>query len=188
VLVDKKLNMTQQCALAACKTNHILDCLIRSVARSLREVILPCYSALESCVQLRRPQHRKDMDLLEWVQGRITKIIRMIEQLSCEKRLKELGLFSLQKRRLRGDLIATFQYLKGVYKKAGEGHFTRAWSNRTRGNGFKLKEGKFRLDIRKKFVNMRVVRHWKRLSREVIYAPSPQLFKVRLDRALSNLV
>jgi len=84
------------------------------------------------------------MDLLEWIQRRATKVIRGLEHLCYEEKLRELGLFSLQKRRLQGDLIATFQYLKGVYKKAGEGFFTRAGSDRTRGNGFKIKEGRFR--------------------------------------------
>jgi len=78
-------------------------------------------------------------------------MITRMEQLSCEERLRGLGLFSLEKRRLWGDLIAAFQYLKGAYKKAGEELYTRAWSDRIRGNGFKLEEGRFRLDIRKKF-------------------------------------
>ncbi|KFQ41014.1 hypothetical protein N332_02140, partial [Mesitornis unicolor] len=55
-------------------------------------------------------------------------------------------------------------------------------------NGFKLEEGRFRLDIRKKFFIVRVVRHWHRLPREAVDAPSLEVFKARLDRALSNLV
>jgi len=71
-------------------------------------------------------------------------MIRGMEHLSSEERLRELGLFSLEKRRLRGDFTVAFQYLKEAYKKAGEGLFTRAGRDRTRGNGFNLKEGKFR--------------------------------------------
>jgi len=61
-------------------------------------------------------------------------------------------------------------------------------SDRTRGNGSKLKEGRFRLDIMKKFFTMRVVNHWNRLLREAVDAPSLEVFKARLDGALSNLV
>jgi len=87
VLVNKKLNMTQQCALAAQKVSHILGHIKSSMASRLREVILPLYSALmrphlESCIQLWSPQHRKDMEMLEQVQSMATKMIRGLEHLS----------------------------------------------------------------------------------------------------------
>jgi len=76
---------------------------------------------------------------------------------------------------------------EGAYREDGEGLFTRVWSDRTRGNGSKLKEGRFRSDIRKKFFPMRVVRPWPRLPREAVAAPSLAVLKARLDGALSNL-
>jgi len=115
-------------------------------------------------------------------------MIRGLEHLSCEDRLSELGLFSPDKRRLWRHLVAAFQYLKGAYKKDGDKLFSRACCNRTRGNDFKLKEGRVRPDVRNKFLMMRMVKCWNGLPREVIDAPSLETFKVRLDRALSNLV
>ncbi|PKU39452.1 hypothetical protein llap_10238 [Limosa lapponica baueri] len=115
-------------------------------------------------------------------------MIRGLEHHSYEERLKELGLFSVEKTRCQGDLITAYQYLKGAYRKDGEGLFIRECSDRVRGNGFKLKEGRFILDIRKKFFSVRVMRYRNRLSREVVDAPSVEVFKARLDGALSNLV
>jgi len=122
------------------------------VASRWRELILPLYSALvrsylESCIQLWRPHDKKDMDLLEWVQRRATKVIRGLEHLFYKERLRYLGLFSLEKRRVWGDRMAAFQCLKGAYRKDGEYIFSRACCDRTRSNGFKLWGSRFRLDI-----------------------------------------
>jgi len=140
----------------------------------------------EYCLQLCSRQHKNAMDLLERVQRRATKMIRGMEHLSYKEKLRELVLFNLEKRRVWGDLTGAFQYLKGAYKKAREGVFTRACSDGTRVNGFKLKEGRFRLDITKKCFTIRAVRH--RLPREAVDAPSPEVFKASLDGPLGNLV
>jgi len=97
-------------------------------------------------------------------------------------------MLSLEKRRFQGDLTVAFQYLKQAYKKAGVELLIMVCGDRTSSNGLKLKEGRFRLDVRKKFLSLRVVRPWHRLPGEAVAAPSPAVLKARLDGTLSNLV
>ncbi|KAK4808069.1 hypothetical protein QYF61_025066 [Mycteria americana] len=162
--------------------NRILGCIKSSVASRSREVILPLYSTLVRLhLGVLRPAPEPSAQERHGAVGEgpqeATKMIRGMEHLSYEDRLRESGLFSLEKRRLREELIAACQYLKGAYKKDGDELFSRAFSNRTRGDGFKLKEGRFRLDIRKKFFTMSVVKYRPRLPREVVDAPSLETFK-----------
>ena len=114
-------------------------------------------------------------------------VIKGLEHLSYEERLRELGLFSLEKRRLWRDLIEVFQYLKGAYKQEWDQLFAQSDSDRQAGMALKYK-GRFRLDNRQRFFTRRVMRQWNRLPREVVNAPSLEAFKARLNGILGSLI
>jgi len=108
---------------------------------------------------------------------------RGLEHLRYEDRLREL----VDQKALRRP-YSSLPVPEGAYRKPGEGLFIGAGSDWTRGNGFKLEEGRFRLDSKKKFLTVRVVKHWNSLPSELVDDHSLEAFKARLDGAVSNLV
>ncbi|KAJ7405755.1 rna-directed dna polymerase from mobile element jockey-like [Willisornis vidua] len=146
----------------------------------------------QQCTQVAKKfwvsQFRKDIEVLEQVQRRATRLVKGLEHKSYKEQLRELDFVSLEKRSLRGDLIALFNYLKGVCSQVMICLFSQATSNRKRGHSLKLHPRSFRLDIRKKFFTKRVIGHWNVLLRELLQSLSMGVFKERLDVALGAIV
>ena len=142
---------------------------------------------LEYAVQFWSPSQKKDIERLEAVQARATKLIPSIRHLSYHKRLERLNLFSLEKRRLRGQLIETFKILKGVNKVDMNSLFTLK-DNYTRSNGWKLELKRFNTTQCGNFFTYKIASYWNRLPADVVNSSTVSQFKNRLDKVLDMLI
>src|SRR5215467_11751771 len=187
LLVDNNVKFSSQCSVATKKANCILGLIRRNIAHKSKEVILRLYKSLvrphlEYCIQVWSPYLKKDIELLEKVQRRATKMISELRHLSYEQRLNRLGLITLEKRRIRGDFMQAFKIIKGIDKVDYTRFFTLNVDRRTRGHRYKLIKKRTKLAMRKNFFSQRVVSAWNKLPDRVVEVNSVNAFKNELDR------
>ena len=184
--ISADMKVSEQCGIAAAKGNQILGLIRRNIVYKEKELIIPLYKTivrphLEYCIQTWRPYRKKDIDMLERVQRRATKMIPKLRNISYEMRLKECGLTTLETRRLRGDQIEVFKILNGYENIDRNIFFTVKEERRTRGHGVTLAKKQCRLDIRKFTFSQRTVNEWNRLSADCVGASSVNIFKNKID-------
>ena len=191
VIVSYDLRPREQCINARNKANRVLGFIARSVTNKTAEVILRLYLALvrphlDYAVQFWSPYYRMDINRLESIQRRMTKMICGMRNLSYEERLKRLNLHSLERRRVRGDLIEVYKWIMGLNKGDLNKILIVSEQSRTRSNGYKLDKFRFRKEIGRNWFTNRVVDEWNGLSEHVVGADSISCFKRRLDKFMDE--
>ena len=184
--ISADMKVSEQCGIAAAKANQILGLIRRNIVYKEKELIIPLYKTivrphLEYCIQAWRPYRKKDIDMLERVQRRATKMIQKLRNISYEMRLKECGLTTLETRRLRGDQIEVFKILNGYENIDRNIIFTVKEERRTREHGVALAKKQCRLDFRKISFSQRIVNEWNKLSADCVGARSVNMFKNKID-------
>ena len=192
VVISQNLKFSQQCNEAVSKANRMLGFINRNFTFKNKEIVLPLYNSivrphLEYAVQFWDPYLNKDIVKLESVQRRATKLIPQLRNKNYDERLKDLDLFSLTKRRLRGKLIECFKMLNGFSIIETENLFTMAPDLPTRGNGRKLRGHRVNLDSTKYFFTNDIVDKWNSLPNDVVNSTSIDMFKSKLDRHLLTM-
>jgi hypothetical protein len=187
VVISDDFKFTKQCIEACKKANKVLGFIYRNFDHKSKDIILPLYKSLvrphlEYAIQFWNPYFVKDIEILEQVQKRATKLIPGMRTIPYEMRLKILGLQTLKTRRLRGDLLEVFKILNNYENLNYEDLFTLNNDGRTRNNGFKLRVKRFKSNIAKNFFTYRIANDWNTLPAEVVNSTSINMFKNRIDK------
>ena len=191
VTTSSDLKPSLQCSEVVKKANKVIGLIGRSFEYKSKDTILTLYNSLvrpllEYCVQAWCPYYQKDIEKLERVQRRVTKMVPSLRNKTYGDRLKELNLFSLTQRRLRGDLIQVFKIIKGIDNIDCSKYFTLDLSNYTRGNGCKIVGKPFNSHESKNSFFHRTVNLWNGLPRDVIDCNTVEAFKLRLDKYFAS--
>ncbi len=190
VLVHSNLKVSEQCTKVVKSANRILGMINRSFVYKSSNTILTLYKSLvrphlEYCVQAWCPHLRKDIDLLEKVQRRATRLIKELRGTSYEERLVKLGLTTLENRRLRGDMIEVFKIIKGFDNVPVNTLFELS-SCSLRGHSLKLYKDSFKTNIGKFSFANRVIQDWNNLPDDVVSSNTINTFKNRFDRHIRS--
>ncbi|XP_051876029.1 RNA-directed DNA polymerase from mobile element jockey isoform X1 [Pristis pectinata] len=191
VLVQNTLKVNHQVGSVVKKVNAMLAVISKGIVYKSKEVLMRLYGALvrphlEYCAQFWAPHLRKAVLTLERVQRRFTRMIPGMKGLTYEERFLALGLYSLEYRRMRGDLIATFKILIGKDRVNVARLFPLVGESRTRGHNLRIRRYSFKTEMRKNFFSQRVVNLWNSLPRTAVEAGSVGVFKEEIDRYLNS--
>jgi ribonuclease P/MRP protein subunit RPP40 len=197
VIISQDLKVSKQCAIAAKKGYQMLGLIYRTFISKKKAIIIKLYKALvrphlDYCVQAWRPYLQKDIDVLERVQKRATRMIEECKGKVYEERLKIVELTTLETRRVRADLVEVFKIMNGLDNVQEELFFERyiardSGASTTRGHSYKLYKRGFRLDVAKHNFGNRVVQEWNRLPEDIVRARNVDILKGKLDKYLVHI-
>ena len=190
IIIHHSLKTSSQCVAAANSANKILGMINRTIVNKDTRIILKLYQSLvrpklEYCIQAWRPYLQKDIDLMEKVQRRATRMMTKDKNLSYHDRLKKFGLTTLETRRLRGDLIEVFKFFKGYYN-VDFNKFFQLSSTHLRGHKLKMYKPRVHLDIRKYFFSVRVIDEWNSIPASILNCTTVETFKKNIDCLFKN--